>query len=130
MTNPYSAYEQNFSQVESKEDLVVKVYEEILSNLNIAKLAIEQNDIKTKAEKITKVTDAILVMKASLDLENGGEIAKNLEQLYDFILEELVKANATNKTEYIQNVVEVLTPIYEGFKEARKKLNESKSDNK
>jgi len=130
MTNPYSAYEQNFSQIESKEDLLVKTYEEILSNLNIAKLALEQNDVKTKAEKITKITDAILVLKASLDLENGGEIAENLEKLYDFILEELLKANTSNKKEHIQNVIEVLTPIYEGFKEARKKINESKSDNK
>ena len=130
MTNPYSAYEQNFSQIESKEDLLVKTYEEILSNLNIAKLALEQNDVKTKAEKITKITDAILVLKASLDLENGGEIAENLEKLYDFILEELLKANTSNKKEHIQNVIDVLTPIYEGFKEARKKINESKSDNK
>ncbi len=122
MENPYSAYEQNFSQVESKEELVVKAYEEILSNLNIAKLSIEEGDIKTKAEKITKVTDAILVMKASLDLEKGGEIAQNLEKLYDFILEELLKANATNKVEHIQNVIDVITPVYEGFKEAREKM--------
>ncbi|RUM49220.1 MAG: flagellar export chaperone FliS [Hydrogenothermus sp.] len=126
MTNPYSAYENNYTQIESKEDLLIKTYEEILSLLNIAKFALRENDIKTKAESITKVTDAILVLKASLDKEGGREIAENLEKLYDFCIEELLKANALNKEEQIQNVIEVLTPIYEGFKEARKKLNETK----
>ena len=130
MTNPYSTYENNYIQIESKEDLLVKTYEEILSNLNIAKIALKENDIKEKAERITKVTDAILVLRASLDLEKGGEIAQNLERLYDFCIEELLKANTLNKEEHLQNVIDVLTPIYEGFKEAREKLNESKSDNK
>ncbi|HIE58958.1 MAG TPA: flagellar export chaperone FliS [Persephonella sp.] len=126
MTNPYSAYENNYTQIESKEDLLIKTYEEILSLLNIAKFALQENDIKTKAESITKITDAILVLKASLDKESGREIAENLDKLYDFCIEELLKANTLNKEEHIQNVIEVLTPIYEGFKEARKNLNENR----
>jgi len=125
MTNPYSAYENNYTQIDSKEDLIVKTYEEILSQLNIARLSLKENNIKTKAESITKVTDALLVLKASLDKENGGEIAENLDKLYDFCLEELLKANTLNKEEYINNVIEVLIPIYEGFKEAKAKLNEN-----
>lgn len=126
MTNPYSAYENNYTQIESKEDLLIKTYEEILSLLNIAKFSLKENDIKTKAESITKITDAILVLKASLDKESGREIAENLNKLYDFCIDELLKANTLNKEEHIQNVIEVLNPIYEGFKEARKKLNEAK----
>jgi len=87
---------------------------------------LQENDIKTKAESITKITDAILVLKASLDKESGREIAENLDKLYDFCIEELLKANTLNKEEHIQNVIEVLTPIYEGFKEARKNLNENR----
>jgi len=125
MTNPYSAYENNYTQIETKEDLLLKTYEEILSLLNIAKMALKDKDVKTKSESITKVTDALLVLKAALDKEKGGEIAENLDKLYDFCLEELLKANTLNKEEHINNVIEVLTPIYEGFKEAKAKLNES-----
>ncbi|SNZ03742.1 flagellar protein FliS [Persephonella hydrogeniphila] len=123
MTNPYAAYQQNLNHVDSKEDLLLTTFEEILSKLNIAKMAIDEGNIALKAENITKVTDAVLVLQASLDLENGGEIAKNLNDIYSFVLEELVKANLKNDKETIQNVIEVLTPIYEGFKEAREKLN-------
>ncbi len=122
MTNPYSSYVKQMDNISSKEELVVKVFEEILSNLNIAMYAIEEGDIKTKAETITKVTDAIALLQASLDMENGGEIAQNLYKLYDFCIEELLKANVSNDKEHIKNTIEVIQPIYEGFKGALENL--------
>ena len=130
MQNPYGAYEKQAIETLSKEDLVVKTFEELISQLNIAKIALENKDIKTKAESISKITKALQLLQASLDFEKGGEIAENLNKLYDFCLDQLTKANIENKVEYIQNVIDVLTPIYEGFKEARQKLNEGKTDNK
>ncbi|WP_456383101.1 flagellar export chaperone FliS [Persephonella sp.] len=119
--NPYAAYQKNVEIVDSKEDLLLKTYEEIISLLNVAVLSIEEGDIKTKAESLTKVTNALSVLKASLDFENGGEIAQNLDRLYDFCMEELLKANLNNDKELVKNVIEVLTPVYEGFKEAFQK---------
>jgi len=124
MTNPYAAYVKTSESIETKEELLVKVFEEILSLLNISIYAIEEGDIKTKAENLTKVTDAVAVLQASLDMEKGGEIAKNLYNIYEFCLVELLKANATNDKEKIKQIIEVLTPIYEGFKEAIKKIRE------
>ncbi|HHG74337.1 MAG TPA: flagellar export chaperone FliS [Persephonella sp.] len=124
MTNPYAAYVKSSESIETKEELLIKVFEEILSLLNISIYAIEEGDIKTKAESLTKVTDAVAVLQASLDMEKGGEIAKNLYSIYEFCLEELLKANAANDKEKIKQIIEVLTPIYEGFKEAVKKIRE------
>ncbi|MDQ7055149.1 MAG: flagellar export chaperone FliS [Persephonella sp.] len=118
MSNPYSAYVKNMDNISSKEELLVKVFEEIISNLNVALYALEDGDVKTKAETITKVTDAIALLQASLDMENGGEIAQNLRKLYDFCIEELLKANVSNNGEHIKNTIDVIQPIYEGFKGA------------
>ena len=118
MNNPYSAYVRNADNPETKEELLIKVYEEILSLLNIAYMAIEENDISTKATALTKITDVLLVLKASLDMEKGGEIAKNLLDTYNFCINELLKANLNNDKEKIKNVKEILEPLYEGFKEA------------
>ncbi|NPA12490.1 MAG: flagellar export chaperone FliS, partial [Aquificae bacterium] len=120
--NPYTAYQKNAEIIESKEELLLKTYEEILSLLNIAIYSIEEGDIKTKAESITKASDGIAVLQASLDKEKGGEIAENLDKLYSFCLEELLRANVSNDKEKIKNVIEVLTPVYEGFKEAFTKV--------
>ncbi|WP_457642740.1 flagellar export chaperone FliS [Persephonella sp.] len=121
MENPYVAYQKNIETIDSKEELLLKTYEEIISLLNIAIMSIEENDVKTKAESLSKVTNVLSVLKASLDFENGGEIARNLDKLYDFCMEELLKANLNNDKELIKNVIEVLTPVYEGYKEAFKK---------
>ncbi len=118
MTNPYSAYLKQMEDISSKEELLVKVFEEIISNLNVAVYALEEGDIKTKAETLTKVTDAIAILQASLDMEKGGEIAQNLNRLYDFCMEELLRANANNEVQHIKNIIEVIQPIYEGFKGA------------
>ncbi len=117
--NPYAAYTQ--TEPETKEELLIKTYEEILSLLNVARMAIEEKDIKAKAEALSKVTNALAILQASLDLENGGEIAENLSKIYDFCILELVKANANNDKERVVNVIEILEPIYEGFKEAYRK---------
>ncbi len=118
MNNPYSAYVKNAENPETKEELLLKVYEEILSLLNVAYMAIEEGDISTKATALTKVTDVLLVLKASLDMEQGGEIAKNLMDIYNFCINELLKANLNNDRKRIKDVIEILKPIYEGFKQA------------
>lgn len=116
--NPYAAYAKLDEQDLSKEELLVEAYERILEKLRMAVIAIEEEDIKTKAELLSKVTDALVVMKASLDFEKGGEIARNLNDIYEFCIFELLKANAHNDVDAVKNVISVLLPIYEGFKEA------------
>ncbi len=122
MSNPYEIYAKYEEATLSKEEILLKALEEILSLLNIAKIAIDDNNLKLKGESLSKVSNALSLLKASLDLENGGEIASNLDKLYDFCLEELTLANLKNDKSKIQNVIEVLKPIYEGFKEAKEKL--------
>jgi len=113
----YLAY-QNDEEVKSKEELLLKAYERIIEKLNIAALAIEENRVKEKAESISKVTDAISVLKSSLDFENGGEIAEKLDSLYEFCLLELLRANLENDVEKVKNVKSIIETIYSGFKEA------------
>ncbi|MEO2082773.1 MAG: flagellar export chaperone FliS [Desulfurobacteriaceae bacterium] len=116
--NPYAAYTKLDEQDLSKEELLVEAYERILEKLRMAVIAMEEEDIKAKADLLSKVTDALVVMKASLDFEKGGEIARNLNDIYEFCISELLKANAHNDINAVKNVISVLLPIYEGFKEA------------
>ena len=118
MNSPYSAYVKNADSAEAREEILIKVYEEILSLLNVAYMAIEEGDILTKAIALTKVTDVLLLLKASLDMDRGGEIAENLLDIYNFCINELLKANLNNDKEKVRGVREVIEPLYEGFREA------------
>jgi len=85
--SPYDAYIKNQEIVEDKEELLLKTFEAIFSNLNIVKIAIEENIIEKKAQTVKKLIDTFEIMRASLDFEKGGKIAKNLDAIYVFCIE-------------------------------------------
>ena len=116
--NPYLQTE---AETLTPGQLLLKAYKDVLDLVEEAKSAIEKNDIITKAKAISKASRIINVLKAALDFEQGGEIAKNLDYLYAVVLDQLALANANNNVENLENVKEILTPLYEAWKEAVKK---------
>jgi flagellar protein FliS len=50
-------------------------------------------------------------LRCSLDLKAGGPIAANLEDLYDYICRQLVKANASNRVAILDEVTQLLNEI-------------------
>jgi flagellar protein FliS len=66
------------------------------------------------AEKNQLLSTAIAIideLRISLDLKNGGPIAANLEDLYDYMCRQLVKANLQNRVETVDEVVHLLAEI-------------------
>ncbi|BCD61883.1 flagellar protein FliS [Nitratiruptor sp. YY08-26] len=120
MQNPYEVYLKNQDTVNSQEELLLKTFENILAKLDFVKMAIEEQQIEVKAREIGKLIDVLEIMRNSLDFEHGREVAKNLDAIYAFCIDELIKANATNDHAYIQNVKEILLPIKEGFEQVAK----------
>jgi len=118
----HSAYQKHNEMVENKQELLLKTYEEILSKLNIAIMAIDEKDMTAKATAVSKVSDALAVLKASIDFEQGGEIAKNLDALYAFCIDTLLKATASNDAKSIEDVKDIINDIYAGFRGAHENL--------
>ncbi|CAG9296135.1 flagellar export chaperone FliS [Celerinatantimonas diazotrophica] len=82
-----------------------------LENLAIAKGCIERKDLANKAKPIAKATAIISSLRSTLDHEAGGEISRNLDDLYSFMLEHLSEASVTNDPQQIADVIEILLPI-------------------
>ncbi len=117
MQNPYEAYMKNQNSIDSQEELLMKTFEEIFSKLDLIEMAIAEEYVDVKAREIGKLIDVLEIMRSALDFDNGGDIAKNLDAIYAFCIDELIKANATNDGEYVQNVRQTLSPIKEGFEQ-------------
>lgn len=124
---PHSAYQKTHEMVEDKQELLLKTYEEVVSKLNIAAMAIDEHDMAAKATAISKVMDALAVLKASIDFQSGGEIAKNLDALYAFCSETLLKASAGNDKKAIEDVKGIVNDLYAGFKGAHENLKQEAS---
>lgn len=86
-----------------------------LERLAQARSAIEQEKFSQRGELIGKTIDIIQQLQASLDMEAGGEVAANLENLYDFMVRELMLANSENSSERLEGVSRLLRDIKESW---------------
>lgn len=95
--------------------LIALLLEGALTRLSAAKVFIEQNNYAQKNAKIGNVLDIVSALQASLDLEKGGEVALNLERLYDYMTRRLWDANRLNDCEIINEVMGLLMEIKAGW---------------
>ena len=63
-------------------------------------------------------------LKGALNMEQGGEIAARLEQLYDYMDTRLVEASAANDVAAAQEVLRLLTEIREAWMGLPEQLNQ------
>jgi len=97
--------------------LISLLFESCLENLARAKGAIERREIRQKAESLKKAMEIIVRLQAYLDFEKGGEIAENLNYLYDFCTAKLALANATNDVEALNEAYRVVAELKLGWAE-------------
>ena len=115
--NLVNKYNQLNMNIENPAKLILMLYEGALKFANFAKKAIEKGDIEKKVTYIIKTSNIFIELINSLDFEKGGQIAYYLNGLYAYQLELLAKANAENKSEYIDQVIHVIKELIEAWKE-------------
>ena len=98
--------------------LLILLYESAIQNVKKATVCIEKKDLAGKGTHIGKTHDIINELASSLDHSIGGNIAQDLERLYNFIIEQLVKANLENRSEPLHTVQKLLETLLEGWRVA------------
>lgn len=102
----------------SPHQLIVLLFEGALNAIRLAELYIEKENIAGKGQAISKAINIIdNGLKSSLDLEQGGEIAENLDQLYQYISQQLVLANLHNDKDKLQVCFNLLDNIAQAWRE-------------
>ena len=120
--NPLDAYVKNSVETASPLRQIILLYEKAIVTLKEVKEDIDNRDLKSKIEHIAKVTDIINALDSALDFEKGGEIAKNLHLLYDFIDRSLVSIHAKNDKQLTDDVIEILENLKEGWEGIESKV--------
>jgi flagellar protein FliS len=94
--------------------LIVLVYERLFDHLKIGKKELENG--RYGIESFTKAHDLIQQgLVACIDYKDGGDIAQSLGAIYEWSLREIINARLTKSPEKIQEVLDVLTPLYEAW---------------
>ncbi|MCR5062620.1 MAG: flagellar export chaperone FliS [Spirochaetales bacterium] len=120
--NAYSAYQKNNVSTASQGRLVVLLYEGAIKHLNSA-LALFEDDEKIKPGNIEQFgihiqkTQAIITeLQVSLDMEKGGDIARNLMSLYVFFNEELMNSSINHNKTKILFVHKMMTELVDSWR--------------
>ncbi|MEA1947721.1 MAG: flagellar export chaperone FliS [Thermodesulfobacteriota bacterium] len=114
----YAGYRNAMSNTtESKEEILLMLYEGALISLKIARRGIREKNLKLKGEKISKVLAILTELDCALDRKKGGELAENMAGIYRYLINRLTTANIKNDPEALEEVERLLGELYEGFKE-------------
>lgn len=102
----------------SPHQLIVLLFDGALNAIRLAELHMQKGNISDKGKAISKAINIIdNGLKSSLDLNQGGEIAENLDQLYQYISQQLVLANLHNDSKKLQTCFDLLDNIAQAWRE-------------
>lgn len=95
--------------------LIQILLDSAVEKLIIAKGFIERNNIHDKGVSISFAISIIETLDASLNETEGGQIAKNLSDLYAYILQTLIEVNLHNDLKKLDEVIQLIMTIKSGW---------------
>lgn len=113
--NAKSMYQTNQVLTASPKKLVTLLLEGSVKNLKLAKIYIEKKDYEQSNKALIKHQDIILELQRTLDFEAGGEVAQNLELMYDYLIEQAIRANVHKDVTIIDHSIEIVQGILESW---------------
>lgn len=102
--------------------LVQIMFEQILAQLATARGAMARiqdnrpvNEVVAKGNAIAKSLGLIGQLNSTLNMERGGQVAQNLRALYEYMMNRLALANATNDQSVVAEVAGLVAKIKSGW---------------
>ena len=109
------AYRQTQVQSATPLELVVMLNDGVLRFLDKAKSAIERRDIPARRDALSRALAIISELQATLDMEQGGEIANSLDRLYGYSNMRLLEAAMHNDATAVDDVRKVFSTLRDGW---------------
>jgi flagellar protein FliS len=130
-TNAISSYRETRVKTASQGQLIIMLYEEAVKHLDRGLELLGLNtggkknpgNIEKISKAILKTQEIITELTASLDFEQGGEIAKNLFSLYTWFNRELLEANIHQDIHRITSVRNQINELKSAWAEIVAKYN-------
>ncbi len=95
--------------------LVLRMMEGALERIVTARGHMARREVAAKGEAIGKAIGLIDGLRTSLDRDRGGQIAANLESLYDYMMRRLVEANLKDDAGRLDEVAGLMDQIRSGW---------------
>lgn len=99
--------------------LIILCYDGVISDLNQAKELHERHEMNDAYERIRHAQDIITELLIGLDYERGGNIARNLNSIYNFVLRQLIGINSRKDASIYDDLVRILSNLRDGWESVK-----------
>lgn len=123
-----NAYLENMVLTANPIKQVILLYEKAILCLEEAMELMEVSSedpeqVKRKYEALGRATEILVVLNSTLNMERGGEIAKNLREIYEALISDIVRITAKgDEPETLKKMVKILSNLKESWEEAEKNI--------
>jgi flagellar protein FliS len=98
-------------------ELIQMLFDGLVESLSSAKGHIQHNSVAEKGKAISRATRIVLGLQGALDFEKGGELATNLNDLYNYVTRRLLHINLRNDLVALEEIYGIMTEIREAWKQ-------------
>ena len=102
--------------------LIQLLYSGAIERINMAKARMQAKDYFGKSQLINKAIEIIGGLRSFLNFEKGGELAPQLEALYDYMERTLLEASAKNDIAKLDEVLDLLRSVKDGWDGIREEV--------
>ncbi len=107
----FRAYQKTEVVTADPKKLVILCYEEAISSLKLAKVKLYAQEYEANGKAVQKALDILNELRGALNFEKGGEIAKNLESLYAYWTQHIIRAGLNRDPRKFDPVISMLEEI-------------------
>jgi flagellar protein FliS len=101
----------------SSVQIIVLLYDGAISSMKLAQEGIVALNLHDKARFLDRALRVVGELSASLNMEAGGSISKDLRRLYEYIQFELTQANIKNEPGRLEGPIRCMSEIREAWQE-------------
>jgi flagellar secretion chaperone FliS len=111
------AYANAQIQTASSVQVIVLLYDGAISSMKLAQEGMSTSNYLDKARFLDRALRVIGELSATLNMEEGGSIAKDLRRMYEYILFELTQANLRNEPRRLEGPIRCLSVMREAWQD-------------
>lgn len=112
-----NVYQQTHVQSRSPLELVVMLYDGALRFVGEAQSALERKDLTAKREAISRTLAIVSELQSTLNMEEGGDIARSLDALYAYASSRLLEANMQNDPARLEELARLFGTLRDAWAE-------------
>ncbi|MDG2141421.1 MAG: flagellar export chaperone FliS [Gammaproteobacteria bacterium] len=106
----------NNEDTKTPHELIKLLFDGLTDRIASARSALAKEDREERAKAVTKAQTILWGLRDSLDFKVGGELAVNLDSLYEYCLRRLTTAHAKEDDEIFSEVMDLMVSIRDAWR--------------